>query len=228
MNPYRLAPDVYFCCRGDDFVFLDLGRDEYTLVNGPTAAALRSVFRAEPSVYEEQHAAERLGELLTAGLLTTEPANSKTLAPTAIDMAVEELIDSQDLTTVPITLGNVWHFVLACATAAMKLRWSKLDRTVAGVACRKAQHTHRMIDVQRARELVSVFERLRFLFPRDFLCLFDSLALIEFLARYRIFPDWIFAIRLEPWGAHCWVQHGSAVFNETVEEAAGYTPVMSV
>jgi hypothetical protein len=38
----------------------------------------------------------------------------------------------------------------------------------------------------------------------------------------------MFAVRLEPWNAHCWVQHGQFIFNEDVETAAGFTPIMTV
>ena len=84
------------------------------------------------------------------------------------------------------------------------------------------------MDIDRSRELVDIFGRLRSLFPRRYLCLFDSLALIEFLARYDLFPSWIFGVRLEPWAAHCWVQEAGHIFNEELEEAAGYTPVMGI
>ncbi|WP_349770714.1 lasso peptide biosynthesis B2 protein [Steroidobacter cummioxidans] len=52
--------------------------------------------------------------------------------------------------------------------------------------------------------------------------------MVEFLARYDVFPTWVFGVRLEPWGAHCWIQHGPFTFNEGVEKAASYTPIMAV
>jgi hypothetical protein len=67
-----------------------------------------------------------------------------------------------------------------------------------------------------------------FLFSHRDRCLHDSLALLEFLARYDIFPDWAFGVRARPFVAHCWVQHGDIVFNDTVEHVAGYTPIMVV
>jgi hypothetical protein len=69
---------------------------------------------------------------------------------------------------------------------------------------------------------------LRAFFPVKFLCLFDSLALIEFLSCYGLFPAWTFAVRIEPWAAHCWVQQGDYLFNEEIEEAEDYMPIMSV
>jgi hypothetical protein len=76
--------------------------------------------------------------------------------------------------------------------------------------------------------LVAVFRKLRRLFPANYLCLYDSLVLVEFLARYDIFPAWVFGVRLEPWAAHCWVQQGTVVFNEGIEEADDYVPIMVI
>jgi Transglutaminase-like superfamily len=79
------------------------------------------------------------------------------------------------------------------------------------------------------RQLVDIFGRLRvFLFSHNEECLHDSLALLEFLARYRIFPGWVFGVRARPFVAHCWVQYEDIVFNDTVEHVAGYTPIMVV
>ena len=59
-------------------------------------------------------------------------------------------------------------------------------------------------------------------------CLHDSLALLEFLARHGIFPDWVFGVRARPFVAHCWVQYEDMVFNDTVEHVTGYIPIMVV
>ena len=87
----------------------------------------------------------------------------------------------------------------------------------------------RSLDAERARKLVEAFARYRvFLFSSKDECLYDSLALLEFLAHYGIYPDWVFGVQTRPFAAHCWVQHGDIVFNDTVEHVRGYTPIMVV
>jgi hypothetical protein len=104
-----------------------------------------------------------------------------------------------------------------------------LQRTVHAVEQRKRERASmRTFDVERARELVAVFHALRLFFPVNYLCLYDSLALLEFLARYDVFPTWVFGVRLEPWAAHCWVQEAGVTFNEDVEEAANFTAIMAI
>lgn len=231
MSSYLLPPHVHFCQRGDAFVFLDLKQDDYTLVNGAAAAALR-MLTLQPTdslISSDRNLHEDLTELLKGGLLITECTVGKTVAPTRADVAVECLVDREALRDVSVTPSQVMNFMTACTTAKMSLRWRKIEDTVMSVARRKQKHAFKhSFDEERARRLTAVFLKLRSFFPANYLCLFDSLALLEFLAKYRVFPDWVFGVRLEPWAAHCWVQQGHCTFNEDPEEATNYTPIMTI
>lgn len=223
-----LPPHVHFCYRGDAVVFLDLAKDDYTFVGADGAAALRGLSSLESNTTSpEQRAA--LNELLNGGLLTTDRSAGRAIAPTRMTLATQPLLNDEAVPAARASVGHLWNFFAASTVADAQLRWGHLHRTIARVQHRKAQReAGTPIDVDRARELVAIFGHLRSLFPRRYLCLYDSLALIEFLARYGIFPSWIFGIRLEPWAAHCWVQETDYIFNEDIEEAAGYTPVMAI
>jgi hypothetical protein len=228
MDTYLLPTHVHVCRRGDDFVFLDLRQDDYTLVNGEAAAALRaSLFDGSDTAYHHS-VGTALQQLLDGGLLTTSPTSGKPLAVADVEIATEQLLEPESVPEARMTPGTLLNFFAACSRAAIRLRWSHLEQTIGAIRKRNAQHATDCIDIARARELTATFYKLRALFPFNYLCLFDSLALIEFLARYRIHPTWVFGVRLAPWGAHCWVQHGSFVFNEGVEEAARYTPIMAI
>jgi len=72
------------------------------------------------------------------------------------------------------------------------------------------------------------FNEFRAAFPRNYLCLYDSLALMLYLAYFSVFPNWVFGVRSNPFMAHCWVQYGRTVLNGTDEEARSYTPIMIV
>ena len=228
MAEYFLPHHVHFCCRGNDFVFLDLRQDDYTLVNGVAAAALRDLSFAEQAV-QKPESVDALKELLNGGLLITDQSNAKRLCSTKTELAMESLIDPEAMPRARLGVLQLWRFIAACTAAATRLRWGRLESTVKSVERRKNRHySTKSFDMDRARELTAVFQTLRSFFPRDYLCLYDSLALLEFLARHQVFPTWIFGVKLEPWAAHCWVQEGQCVFNEGVEEAAGYTPIMAI
>jgi hypothetical protein len=221
-----LPNHVHFCYRGEAVVFLDLQQDDYTFVGEEGATALRGVSSLDSSLMTPERRAA-LNELLEGGLLTADRNAGRPIAPTVSALATQPLLDDEPL-QVRVTSKHLWNFFAASTWAAARLRWGHLHRTINRVQRRKARHAASLIDIDRSRELVAVFNRLRSLFPRRYLCLYDSLALIEFLSRYGVFPSWIFAVRLEPWGAHCWVQEAGYIFNEELEEAAGYTAVMVI
>lgn len=223
-----LPHHVHFCYRGDTAVFLDLQRDDYTFVGAAGAAGLRCSSALKASVTSPESRAA-LNELLDGGLLTTDRNAGRVIAPTTTTLATQPLLDDQAIASARASFVHLLNFSIAATHAAARLRWGELHRTIGRVQRRKAkQNTSAAFDVDRARELVAIFGRLRPLLPRRHLCLYDSLALIEFLARYGLFPRWIFGVRLEPWAAHCWVQEAEYIFNEEPEEAAGYTPVMMI
>lgn len=226
MDEYLLPPCVHCCRLGAAFVFLDLTQDDYTLIPGDAAVAL-SVLASQPEQLTEAHA-HSLKELVAAGLLTTRSGEGRRFTTTRMNFAAESLLDSEWNDELNVSATHVWNFIAACTTAAVRLKTRPIESTVTRVARRKARRGTTDLDMERADQLTAVFRRLRALFPFNYLCLFDSLALIEFLARYDLFPTWIFGVRLAPWAAHCWVQHGAVAFNEDIEEAAHYTQIMAI
>lgn len=229
MDDVFLPAHVYCCQRGDAFVFLDLKQDEYTLIMGDAAAALAELTNDAGSTAPARPRLEPLHELIQAGLLTTDATAGRVFTATRSTLAIQPLLDSEITSRPKVKLSHVYNFIAACTTAAVRLRWSRIQNTVSAVAMRKARHASRQrVDLDRARQLAAIFHRLRALFPFNYLCLFDSLALVEFMARHDMFPDWVFGVKLEPWGAHCWIQHQEFTFNESVEEAADYTPIMVI
>jgi hypothetical protein len=240
MDAYFLPRHGYFCLWGDDFlVYLNLKTDEYLLLQGDEARALRSLLSepalsaADDPVSDSGNASDagltaELDKLVLEGVLTTDPLLGKEVRATWVALPESTLMESACDDKVHIRPTDVARFVISCVTAALKLRLQRIETIVMGVKTRKALSPCRSFDFQQARRMVAVFDKLRSFFPRNYLCLFDSLALIEFLARYKIFPTWVFAIQFGPWGAHCWVQEETTAFNEAVEEATAYIPIMAI
>lgn len=59
-------------------------------------------------------------------------------------------------------------------------------------------------------------------------CLADSLALLVWLGPGRIAATLVFGVKLDPFAAHCWVQSGSMLLNDRVDEIARFQPVRTV
>jgi hypothetical protein len=125
------------------------------------------------------------------------------------------------------SLLSVIRFFWSCGKVHWRLRFGTFASTVAGLE-RRRHHagSTREFDVARASPLIARFQRLRPLFPRRYLCLFDSLALFEFLAGYDCFPHLVFGVIADPFEAHCWLQAGTVVLNDNLERTDRYKPIL--
>jgi hypothetical protein len=175
-------------------------------------------------------AAAAIEVLRGRGLLADSIPPGKDATPVTANVPVRELISETQ--TAPAARPGSWlKFLTASAFAKFALRTWPFERVILRVKRRKAllEPQSGPLDAERARKLVEAFGRYRvFLFSSKNECLYDSLALLEFLAGYGIYPDWVFGVQTRPFAAHCWVQHGELVFNDTVEHVTGYTPIMVV
>ena len=239
MARYGLAKHVFVCGDEEYVIVLDLRQDRYFTLDAHRTAALRPLLpgwpaprtggnsRAAPELAVDEAAAP----LLRQGWLLELPAAAKEATPVHLPPPETELLSGASVENARIDARAVLTFVFASIFAKLALRLWRFERVIRRVARRKATQPVASVplDIARVRQLVDVFARLRvFLFSHREKCLHDSLALLEFLARYGIFPGWVFGVRARPFVAHCWVQHDDIVFNDTVEHVAGYTPIMVV
>ncbi len=235
---YHLSRHAFACRAGRYYVFLDLLRDLYLSVPCQDLDELAPWIQGVPLASHTAlpagtalptAAAALAAELVTAGVLTEgrrEGGLSPRLAPTP----------SSDLAWARGSLrpaGRRRRLFMSVAASIAYARWALRSRAmysiVEAICVRKrtppAAGTK---EWRRAAELTEVFLHYRPLFPWDYRCLFDSLALIRFLSRFNLYADWVFGVQDDPFSAHCWVQAGSRVLNDDLEHVRGYTPIMTV
>jgi hypothetical protein len=228
-------------CRDEDYiVVLDLKQDRYFALEAARTAALSAVLPGWPAQSPagnpgEQpdlvQAGEAAAPLLRQGWLLAMPGTARDATPVRLLAPEAELLTGVEAMAAPVGVRSVLTFIAASVFARLALRFCSFERVIGRAGRRKAAlaAATQPLDLSRARQLVEVFGRLRvFLFSTRGECLHDSLALLEFLARHGLFPGWVFAVRARPFAAHCWVQHDSVVFNDTVEQVSAYTPIMVV
>lgn len=79
------------------------------------------------------------------------------------------------------------------------------------------------------RSEVAAFRRMSpYFFSSREACRFRSLALIKFLTTADIAADWVFAVRLAPFAAHCWIEWEGHVLNEHLDRTFDYREIMRV
>jgi hypothetical protein len=240
MREYLLSPHVYLCITEDHAVLLDLQRDKYVGVGRAQMNALAARILGWPatgaaadgtSSPRDESADVVLSKMLAAGMLTTDHAVGKEAHPLAMERVERSLLHA-DLEVQPVIgVADVARFLHAAGISGLSLRWRSIESVVARVRERKARHAaaSSAADHDAARALVGAFVHLRpLLFGAQDACLFDSLAIVELLARREIFPTWVFGVQTAPFAAHCWVQDGPIVFNDTPERVRRFTPILAI
>jgi hypothetical protein len=253
MPQYLLARHVFVCLQGEHVVFLDVRKDRYFALEAARTVGLGEFVTGWPvplpdaAAYVRQTAnggvapgsgavdREALSailalllekEILTAVAVDGKSADPVRPQPLRSDLAAEALDDQ-----VKIGPMAFLRFISAAIRAALILKYRSFDSAVARVKARieSARRPERAVEVERLHYLVGVFSVLRpFFFTSKDACLFDALALSEFLAGYDIYPHWVFAVQARPFAAHCWLQLDDVVLNDTVDHVRRYTPIMVV
>ncbi|HVY81317.1 MAG TPA: lasso peptide biosynthesis B2 protein [Steroidobacteraceae bacterium] len=252
---YFLAPHVYPCVTDDHVVLLDLHRDKYVGVSREQMAGLAARVKGWPEPESlssgelandspagasspddvrtpNAAAAESvINKMLAAGMLTTDASVGKEARPVQMPRPDAVLV-IEDLETRPdVRFVHVVSFLWASCVTALSLRWRSIESVIASLSARNKAGRARAptLDLDTARTAVAAFIRLRpLLFGAQDACLFDSLAMMRYLAYFRVFPTCVIGVQTGPFGAHCWVQHEAMVFNDVPDYVRRFTPILAV
>jgi hypothetical protein len=217
-------------------VFSDIHHDRYQCLNRTDTRHLLCLLSDIPSTNSAQFPQDPISDsgrtkyivdaLIQSGLLASAESSGKPCAPVSVARPTTNLEPKQIVAKSPP--GNWVSFLRATLSASAQLRLWPLKRILSRVEKRKPGNDESsQQDRDTVRNLAAVFHGLRPYYVREYICRFDSLALIEFLALYRQFPDWIFGVTGNPFTAHCWVQDGNCVLNDTVDFVRRFTPIMA-
>lgn len=232
---YHLSPDIFLCPVDDQVVVLDLRRDKYLSLDSsashlllPYMDALRfgeGISRPVPN----DRLCEVLSRLHINGLLSTD---EKAVASSTTRCCIrpERAITPRPPFSGRIRPQHIALYLISAATAATALRIRTIYKVVLAER-RKARvraAAAGKFDLSLATALCSVYAQLRVISVNPRQCLFDSLSQKLFFARYGLFPDWVFGVQINPFSAHCWLQHDSVVLNESIDVVRRYSPIMTV
>lgn len=168
-------------------------------------------------------------ELIDNGLLSLIRQKQPLMTSSKLPLPDQDFVDTLPKIKAQLTTRDVSRFIISCIIARWRLTATGIEKTVQAVQRRNLlSNSTNSMDLEKARSLVQTYNALKFLIPFESKCLYDSLCLLEFLATYNYFPRWVFAVQFSPWGAHCWVQHGTVAFNQNAEGARAFLPIMVV
>lgn len=236
---YFLRNHAFLCTTVRHGVILDVHSDEYLCIDKRVFEALGPWLEGWRSSVTPRH--QRMDSipddastlavlLLNKNVLSETPDGAKPVQPSKLATPTSRLHVPMAPTSAKESARYLLPFLFASAKADWRLRKQELQSTVHMVQERTAasRNKNTPFNYRQASTLVAAFERLRLLYPRPYLCMFDSLALLEFLAIHKLYPQWIFGVAVDPFLAHCWLQDRTTVINDTLERVGKYTPIMSV
>jgi hypothetical protein len=235
---YFLSLDCFACRIQGYWVILNAKRDKYLCITHDDLTSVASHlhgWQLQPIVADHssqfQAPPDRLIQsMISSGVITSDRNEGKPFIESACLVGDNVLEPPNRSTNLKISFDCITSFFLACAKTDWYMRRRELSDTFASIRRRRlcAVSRESIHHATTASNLVARFGRLRPLYPRRYLCLFDSLALAEFLARNHLFPSVVFGVIADPFQAHCWLQEDSTVLNDDLERVRKYKPILAV
>ncbi|KRA67049.1 hypothetical protein ASD89_02165 [Caulobacter sp. Root656] len=220
-----LAPHIHAVAIEDEIVFLDVAADAYfCLVDGARHLALDD----DGAVDAKVPAAAR--DLLAAGVLVAaDPGQVRRRVPPPardLDGAFARPPRGRWITA-PVT-----KLVTALVTALGANR--RAARAVADLSLAEIlalAGPGRAAAASPPDALLAEaagFDRLVPWLPKDGLCLMRSLQQRLYLAARGQDAAWVFGVRTWPFQAHCWLQAGDVVLDDSLAHVRGFSPILVV
>jgi hypothetical protein len=151
--------------------------------------------------------------------------------PVAAPIPLAPLRRAVAVTTGVFRLGDVAHALWVQKHAERRLATRSLSEVVTHLRLVKSRHGDSDFEIAPdtpAARILRAFEYAKVLRSAADRCLPRSIALGLCLARIGVRCDVIIGVKLGPFAAHCWVQAGNEVLNDSVEEVARFTPILIV
>lgn len=227
MKPYILAEHVFCALHDEQGVVFDINRDQYTSFDAAQLAAAAQFVEGWPVFTSDKRAPASAEQALRqlhqrAWVVDAHTAGAQNLTRRQFIAPARDL---GLLHPVPVGIGPMATYVGAALRAKFIKRAAPVRKIIARLEARKRAHPEAAL----TKVLVERFITARaYLFSTKNECYYDSIALLEFLARRSIYPDWVFAVRGRPFAAHCWVQQGDLVLNDTLARVKTFTPILKI
>ena len=220
---YSLRDGVSYCQVDDHLIFLDLDNDRYFQL----PVRLERAFLAQ--LHGDTPSGAEVEELVRQNLLMPQPKSEEPQRPQAILPPSRSAIER---TFRPPSLdGRLLLEVFATMySTQLQLKIRRLKHLV-----------HALVDYRQRKtvgapatpessilEASDRFRCARLYVPIKTCCLLDSLAMLRFLSYRRLSAHLVFGVTSDPFAAHCWVQSGDWVLNDTVGNVIAHTPIREV
>lgn len=221
MTGFRLRDGLHHCRCGTRIVLLDLAADRYFELSFEVARAFAAVCDAEPG----RTPSDALDLLARRGLVVRDPEGRGIAAAASIEAPHRDIVRETAASASP---GEIAGALAAQAWLALVLR--ALPFACALRLVRRGRRPAAPDAVARARalRLALAHDATGLVLRAQDRCLVRALALYAGCCRRGVPAALVFGVRLDPFSAHCWVQHGADVLVGDVEQVRLHVPILVV
>jgi len=222
---YRLAPGISFCTVGERLLFLDVLRDRYFCLAAASERSFRRLMSDEELLGEDCSRLDALvGHILVQSEILAPPRACP--SPPKPDGSLVEDSEISGLRAAARALVNYGR-------ARCDLRWRGLAASLAAARSAKARMRPRSEATGPAtdamtRKVAAAFRRAARWSSTHDECLAHSIAVARSLYSHGVAADLIIAVRLQPFRAHCWVQHRATLINDRSDNVRDFTPILVI
>jgi hypothetical protein len=209
-----LSPQVHAVGVEADLVLLDIASDAYFCL-----ADAVQYLRLGPGGAIEAHPPQAAEDLLQAGLLVTVSDGVERNRPPPIRRGLSLAPPSVS----PSAMSAALAANLEAAHALQHLSFAEILALAGPLSSEGLVAPSAALITEASR-----FARMAPWLPRSGLCLMRSLQQRLYLQRRGLAAAWVFGVRTWPFEAHCWLQAGDLVLDDTPEHAGAYTPILVV
>lgn len=218
MTFLRLLPHISVAIVDGRSIFLDVRRDRYFALESE-AEIMFATLRETSAI---GRGIDQPDLLLGTGLfeLADEPVVLPVIRVTEPETGVPR-------SAAPARFKDVLRILMLLVRARYDVRFGRLEHTL-------SRRSGKSVGREQARPastpfpLVKRFHQARQLIPIRPVCLHDSLALHDWLARHGVGPLLVLGVKLDPFEAHCWLQLKDVVLNDEPDRVAAFTPILVV
>ena len=218
-----MRPGVHHCIVERRSIFLDLARDRYfALPANLDAAFMRAIDSSGvPSV-----TADEIERLMKAGVLVAVDEPEAPISPDTPTMPMFDRSTSPvEVRPSPATVVGV---VLTQLVAWLIVRIIPMRFVV-----RHLQRIHARVDkhagdMTAMDKLAAGFRVAGVLLKSEGNCLPRTLAFVWLAHRRGCHANLVIGVRINPFSAHCWPQHGDVVLNDRMDRVAQFQPILRV
>jgi len=216
---WRILPHLTACLAADHIVLLDIRQDRYFLVPPSLASRVADWLRSGPAGLPPPAfvALMRDSGIVREGDIPAAPPRCE---PVTIPVTLES-------SPSPATIGPIDRIGVARAVITSRLALRHLP-----LATVLRRYQERPVAPRRggldAPALAHRFASARHFSPLARQCLRDSLALGIWLKDKGVAPTLVFGVAAPAFSAHCWVQDGTAILNDSFDRVSRFTPILTL